>query len=487
MPMKFRFLCLCLLTASLVAAGGCSVNPVTGQSDFVLMSEDQEISLGRQNHPKILQQYGSYDLKKLQDYVQQVGERLAKNSHRSNLIYRFTVLDSPDVNAFALPGGYIYVTRGLMAYLKSEAELAAVLGHEIGHVTARHAVRQHSAATATSIIGAVIASQTGVQGAGDLLNVIGSAIVRGYGREHELESDRLGAEYLARSGYDPQAMIEVIRVLKNQELFEKQLAKEEEREPRVYHGVFASHPDNDKRLQQVVGQAHKFKVQHPVRNHQRYMKLLNGVVFGDSEKQGILRGRNFYHKDLDFTLTFPQHWKIDNLPDVLIARPPRGDGFLQMSMQDLNKRISPREFILQRMNLDNLQRGENFQHAGMSGYTAVAHGRSPFGNRLIRVTVLYYNKSAYIFYGTAKRSNEPYKYDADFIATARSFRPLTSKERQLAKAQQLKIIKAKKGTRFAHLAKTSHINHHAEEQLRLLNRYYPKGEPQTGSLIKIVE
>lgn len=487
MPITFRFLCFYLLTASLIVSGGCSVNPVTGQSDFVLMSEDQEISLGRQNHPKILQEYGAYDLKALQDYVQQVGERLAKNSHRSNLIYRFTVLDSPDVNAFALPGGYIYITRGLMAYLKSEAELAAVLGHEIGHVTARHAVRQQSAAAATGIIGAVIASQTGVQGAGDLLNVIGSAIVNGYGREHELESDRLGAEYLARSGYDPQAMIEVIRVLKNQELFEKQLAKEEGREPRVYHGVFATHPDNDKRLQQVVSQAHTLKVQRAVQNHQHYMKLLDGVVFGDSEKQGVLRGSHFYHKDLDFGLTFPRHWKIDNLPNTLVARPPEGDGFLQISMQDLNKRMSPREFIIQRLKLDNLQRGEAIQHAGMSGYTAITSGRSPFGNRQVRITVLYYRKSAYIFYGAAKHTKEPYKYDADFIATARSFRPLTDKERQLAKAQKIKIIKVNKGTSFASLAKTSHINHHAEEQLRLLNRYYPAGEPSAGDLIKIVE
>lgn len=251
---------LLLITAVLVllnTISSCAVNPATGESDFVMMTEEQEIALGRKNHALVLKQYDVYENKALQAYVQKIGNKVAQKSHRSNLIYRFTVLDSPEVNAFALPGGYIYITRGLMSYLNSEAELAAVLGHETGHVTARHAVRQHSAATATDIIGTILATAAGVQGAGDVLGVLGTAIIRGYGREHELESDRLGAEYLARSGYDPQAMFKVIRVLKNQEEFEKKLAKKEDREPRIYHGVFSTHPDNDTRLKEVVNAAKK--------------------------------------------------------------------------------------------------------------------------------------------------------------------------------------------------------------------------------------
>ncbi len=201
-----------LLAPWLTGLPGCATNPVTGSSDFVLMSEQQEIALGRQSHPQILKESPEYTNAQLAAYVQRVGAKLAAHSHRSNLIYRFTLLDSPDVNAFALPGGYIYITRGLLAYLNSEAELAAVLGHEIGHVTARHSVRQQSASTATGLFGAVLAGVTGVSAAGDVANIAGTALVRGYGREHELEADRLGAEYLARSGYDPQAMLRVIHV-----------------------------------------------------------------------------------------------------------------------------------------------------------------------------------------------------------------------------------------------------------------------------------
>jgi len=474
-----------VLAAPLLAPG-CATNPVTGESDLVLMSEDTEIRVGRQSHPDVIKQYGRYDMPTLQARVQQVGERLAANSHRSNLIYRFTVLDSPEVNAFALPGGYIYVTRGLLAYLNSEAELAAVLGHEIGHVTARHAVRQQSAATVAGVVGSVIAAQTGVQGAQDLLNVLGTAILRGYGRDHELEADRLGAEYLARSGYDPQAMIGVIRVLKNQELFEKQLAKEEKREPRVYHGLFATHPDNDQRLQEVVASASRLKAAgEPRVNHDGYLQAIDGLIFGPSEREGVLRGTRFYHKELGFALRFPDQWQVDNLPSALLAAPPANDAVLHIGVQDLNKRIGPREFMVQRLKLDDLRHGEAFNHGDLPGYTAVTEARTPFGRRQTRVTVLYFNNRAFIFSGTAKDPERPFQYDREFLDTARSFHALTEAEKPLATALRLRIIPA--AASLATLARESRITNHPEAQLRLLNGHYPKGEPAPGTLIKIVK
>ena len=161
-----------LLAITVAVAGGCATNPVTGGKDVVLMSESQEIEIGRKAHPQVLQQYGRYEDEALQQYVNGVGQRIAAVSHRPELQYTFTVLDSADVNAFALPGGFVYITRGIMAYLNSEAELAAVLGHEIGHVTARHAVRQQTGATAAGVGAAVVGILTG---SGDLANVAGAA------------------------------------------------------------------------------------------------------------------------------------------------------------------------------------------------------------------------------------------------------------------------------------------------------------------------
>ena len=172
--------------------------------------------------------------------------------------YHFTVLDSTEINAFALPGGYIYITRGLLAYLNSEAELAAVLGHEIGHVTARHSVRQQTSARAAGVgagILSILLPELANAGLGQTVNVLGTALLSGYGREHELEADRLGADYLAHSGYDPQAMLAVIRTLKEHEILESRLAREEGRRARIYHGVFSTHPDNDTRLREIIAHA----------------------------------------------------------------------------------------------------------------------------------------------------------------------------------------------------------------------------------------
>ena len=158
----------------------CSVNPVTGERDFVLMSEEAELEMGRSYNSQILQSQSVYEDSQIQNYVQSIGESLAKTSHRSNLIYRFTVLDSPEVNAFALPGGYIFINRGLMAYLSTEEELAAVLGHEIGHVTARHSVSQISQAQLLNIVSYAVASKPGST-AGDLTNIARGALIAGYG------------------------------------------------------------------------------------------------------------------------------------------------------------------------------------------------------------------------------------------------------------------------------------------------------------------
>ncbi|WJW75693.1 M48 family metalloprotease [Thiohalobacter sp. IOR34] len=482
-----RLVPLLLTALLLLGLGGCATNPVTGKADFVLMSEDQEIALGRRLHPQVLKEIPAYDDPQLAAYVQGIGERLASHSHRPGLIYRFTVLDSPDVNAFALPGGYIYIHRGLIAYLNSEAELAAVLAHEIGHVTARHAVRQQSMATATGVLGAVIAGRSGLPAAGDLANLAGTALVRGYGREHELESDRLGAEYLARSGYDPSAMLDVIRVLKAQETFERRLAKEEGREPRSYHGLFATHPDNDRRLQTVIAAAGRLTANGGRRERQTFLHAIDGLVFGDSEREGIRRGNHFYHRALDLALEFPAGWTLHNQPDRLLAIPPARDGFIQFSMTDLNRRLTPREFLIRRLGLKRLSHGEAIEHLGLPGYTAIAETDTAKGRLPLRYLVLFRGDKALLFIGGADPGGDPYRYDARVLATARRFHPLSEAEQPLARALRIRLIRAEENTRFAELARDSAIPNHPEERLRLLNGLYPDGEPRPGQWLKVVE
>lgn len=481
-PLFFCFQLIVLLAG----LQGCATNPVTGKQDFVLMSEAEEINLGHKYHQQITKEMPVYPDPKLAAYVEQVGQRMARVGDRPQLQFHFTLLDSKAVNAFALPGGYIYITRGLLAYLNTEAELAAVLGHEIGHVTARHSVRQQSAATATGLAAAILQAATGVQSSGDLFNVAGKAVLSGYGREHELEADRLGARYLARAGYDPQAMIEVIGVLKNQELFEKQRAREEGREPRSYHGVFASHPRNDKRLQEVVGEASHLRVNVGARIAQGdFLDYLDGLAFGDSEASGIMLKGRFLHKPLDFGLDFPDGWTLENLPDRLIALSPQKRAYMELRVEPLKVTPPPYRY-LQQKGFKALSNGRSFTIAGQRAYSATSQLDTKLGQRTARLTLIYDNGHAYLFIGLGRERTDQARFDASFQQIAGSFHKLSAAEKKLASGLHIRLITAKAGTRFSGLARQSPIPEYAEAQLRLLNDLYPDGEPVAGQRLKIV-
>ncbi len=451
------------------------------------MSEAQEINLGKQAHQQIMKQYRPYNDPALQSYVEGLVEEIGNKSHRSNLVYHVTVLDSPQINAFALPGGYLYITRGIMAYMNSEAELAGVLGHELGHITARHGVRQQSAGTIAGILGAGVGILTGSGQAAQAANVGSTALIRGYGRNHELEADRLGAEYIANVGYDPQEMLKVVEILKDQEDFDKQLAKEEGREPRAYHGTFSTHPRNDLRLQEVIGAANKIQTAATREaGRETFLRYMDGATLGTSEKDGVLRKNRFYHSDLNLFVEFPEGWKIDNLPDRLIAQPKTGDAQLQITVDDLNKKQSPKEYLNEKFK-GKISKGTPVQTANFQGYTGYTDLNTNSGKIPSRVAAVFQGKRIYQVLIAGKDGSALNKYDSAGLATIKSMRQLKSSEKKLAKPRNLTLIRAKQGDTFASLAKRSDITNHAEEQLRLLNGMYPDGEPKAGQLIKIVQ
>ncbi len=483
--MKWPALSLTLLLAPSLLAG-CAVNPATGHTNFVMMSEKQELDLGRRYNQEIAKQNPRYADEQLQAYVQQVGQRVASHSHRSNIPYQFTVVDSPDINAFALPGGYIYIHRGLLAYLNSEAELAAVLGHEVGHVTARHSVQQQSQSTAWNILGQAVAIGTGVGAAGDLTNVLGTAFVRGYGRDMELEADGLGAQYLERSGYDPQAMIEVVKVLKNQEDFARDQArrKGQAEPPSGYHGLFDTHPDNDRRLQEVVGPAKALTGGNQVVNREAFLKHLEGLPFGDSAETGVRRGQDFYHAGLDFTLHFPDGWNLVNRPDAVITHSADQQAFIAMSLDGRKPDLPPADFLRKKAGGQRLSMEESLQQAGLQGATAVLPGAPAR-----RVAVLYKDDKAYLFVGAIRNRASLETQDNNFLAVIRSFRPMKKEELALAQPLRLHLVQAKPGQTVASLARESKLpgsQSDVENRIRLLNNLYPIGEPKPGDWLKVV-
>ena len=460
----------------------CSVNPVTGKQNFVTISENQEIAMGKKYHAQVLQQYPIYPDEDLQLYVQKIGDSLSSKSHRPNLFYRFTVLDSPDVNAFALPGGYIYINRGLMAYLSSEEELAAVLGHEIGHVTARHSVRQQSQSQLLGILTAAVDMKTG-RSAGNLMNLASGALLAGYGRDMELEADDLGAQYLFLDGYSTKGMMDVLTVLKDQEIYSKALSKKRGQEPVNYHGVFASHPSNDKRLQGILEEVSNSGKRGTIKKTSDYLRMIDGMVFGDSEKAGVRRGSEFFHGDLDLYLRSPVDWEIVNTPNAIIFRAPFGRALLGVTIDDLNFRETPKEYMSRITK--NYYNGEELLINGYEGYTALV--QKGIGD-IRRLAVVFREKQIYQFVGYMDDSGYEFRdYDQFFLEIIESLDRLDKRGKEFSRPLKLVNYRIKKDDSYEALAKKSSIPYDAEQRLRLLNGDYPDKPLIAGKEIKLVE
>lgn len=463
----------------------CAQNPVSGDKDFVLMSEQQEIQMGAQANQDVLKEYAALDNPALQAYVNDVGQRLAKQSQRPDLAWHFTVVDSPDVNAFALPGGYVYITRGLMAYLNSEAELAGVIGHEIGHVTARHGVRQQSASTVAglgAVLGSILVPGMNNQASASLLQTLAHAWTAGYGRDHELEADRLGAAYLAKAGYDPQAMVEVIGVLKNQELFSaEQAARVGQPSRATYHGIFDTHPGNDARLKQVVAEADKYRVADPREGRNDYLQKLVGLYFGDSPDQGLIRNNALLHEKLGLVVQFPPGWRVQNRPDRVVATSPQRDALVELEQGPKND--NPLETLKKGVKLDA---GARYDSGQLAGFPAAFAAGAQQGKPVV-VAVVVFNGTQYLIAGMARDMAAYERERSALRAAINSFRAITPAEKLAARPHVLQLITARPGLTMATLARQSPLGDEAESQLRLMNDLYPDGEPRSGQRLKIVQ
>jgi len=308
-----------------VLGAACATNPVTGKRQISFMSEEREIEMGRQLDADVRREMGVYRDDALEKYIEDVGMRLAKQSQRPNLPWQFTIVDSPAVNAFALPGGFIYITRGILPYLDNEAQLAGVLGHEIGHVAARHSAQQYTRSAATSVgvlIGSIFVPQ--VRPFGQLAETGLGAMFLKYSRENELEADSLGAEYAAAAGWDP-AQVPV---------FLTTLARIDEiSDRRGTPNWLQTHPQPENRVERVQATVQKVR---PVSSEPRdwnvdrdgYLAKINGVVFGDNPDEGITRGREFIHPQLRFAITFPEGWEIVNGEEEVTAQEPGNKIFM---------------------------------------------------------------------------------------------------------------------------------------------------------------
>ncbi|WP_308363694.1 MULTISPECIES: M48 family metalloprotease [unclassified Microbulbifer] len=477
-----------LATAVIAAIAGCAFNPATNRPDLVLMSESREIEIGREMHQKLVKSTPIYNDPVLNAYVEHVGQKVAAASDRPDLEYHFTIIDSQDINAFALPGGYVYINRGLLTYLHSEAEMAAVLAHEVGHITARHAVRQKTAATGAGVASVLSVLVTGSGVVGDVANLWTTAAVKGYGRDMELEADRFGAQYMYNAGYDPQAMINVIALLKDQETFSRRRARVEGKKQQTYHGVFSSHPRNDIRLKEVVAAAGELPEDKKVTKVEYYREKTDGLVYGQNARQS--EKNRYNHKRLGFSLLFPEGWKVENQREAIVGIAPDNSATITLKVDRRNSNQPPDMALRETYDVRRLEQDEQLQQYRLQGHT----GKLPkAGNEdPDRVALIFYGSRQYIFEGKINKLPEGEEkageeYDNLFLTSIRSFRPLRKSDIIQPNVKRVRYVKANEKTTFASLARHMEIGEYAEEQLRLLNGYFPRGEPKPGEWIKIVQ
>jgi predicted Zn-dependent protease len=469
-------------------SAACATNPVTGKKQMSLLSEAEELAIGQQQDAEIRREMGVYDDPALQRYVNDLGQQLARHSHRPNLPWSFTVVDSPAINAFALPGGYIYLTRGILAYLDDESELAGVLGHEIGHVTARHAAqaytRQAQANVGLTILSIFVPSTRPFADLG--ATGLGVLFLR-HGRDAELEADRLGVEYGSAAGYDPSGVPRFLTTL----------ARVGAMSERGVPNWLSTHPDPGSRVMKAEPVAGKFASADAKKiNRDAYLQHIHGLVFGDNPKDGIVRGNEFLHPLLRIGVTFPEGWELTNTPEAVMAQEPGTRHFMVLQEVEAAARqgyggqagrsiedvavASMRQAGYQVMEATTLQINGNNAHVGL--YTGTA---KDIGKVVMRAAHIQVGRQLYVVAGFAPEQEFPV-VDRDIQSSLRTFRQLTQQEASNIRPNKIDFYVVRAGDSWQSIAARQGKGYVNAATLAIMNDREVNVQPQSGERIKIV-
>ena len=479
---------LASLLLLVVQAGmsGCSVNPATGQSSFTgLMSESDEIRIGRENHAKVMAEFGGpYDDPELTRYIDSLGQLLARSSDRPNLQYTFTVLDTPVVNAFATPGGYVYITRGLLALANTEAEVAGVLAHEIGHVAARHAAERQGQAVLASIPAIFAGILTGSDAVAGMVGAGGTAYLQSYSRDQEYQADLLGVRYLSRTNYDPYGMASFLSQLEANDHLDAVLAGKPEMADQ--YSMMSTHPRTADRIQRAIQEAGGTQVSNPLTERDLYLSKVDGLLYGDNPEEGFIRDRRFLHPTLRFAFEVPPGFHMINSSDAVIAQ--RRDGatilFSAASQQSSSGMLTYlTDEWAPRLRLTD---AETIDINGMEAATGSDRLDTDSGIRDIRlVAVRHPSGHIYRFIFLTKPELTAGLARELQLATY-SFRSLSAEEAARLQPQRIRVVTVRSGDTVGTVARRMALTDHQEERFRVLNGLEPGEQLVAGQRVKII-
>ncbi len=468
------------LIALISWAISCAVNPVTKKREFVLLSEADEIGLGKQTDAQVLQMYGRYESPALDSYLNSIGQDLAKLSHRPHLKWKFKVLDSPVINAFAVPGGYIYLTRGILAYLNNEAELAGVIGHEIGHVTARHSVQQYTRAAGTQMLLGVgsAMSETFRKYAGVAQFGVSMLFLK-YSRDDERQADQLGVEYSAKGGYDATHMANFFVTLERMQPSEDGGGLPE---------WFSTHPNPTDRVKSIQTDAQKWKTKlaknQYVVDKNEYLQKINGVVYGPDPRQGYVEGNMFYHPTLKFQFPVPAQWELNNTPTQVQMYTKQQDAIMIFTLTEANSPSAAADKFVsesQAIVISSDRKSVN----GLTAHRLNTEIASEQTKIKVQSYFIQLNNQVFVFHGYTT-SDQFSGYSGQFSQTMTQFKRLTDPAKMNVKPNKLDIRKTGAQTTLQNALKSFNVSTDQLEELAIINGMELNETVPAGTMLKVV-
>lgn len=485
---RFR---LFVLVPVLLLLAACATNPATGAKSFTaFMSPEQERQIGAEEHPKLVKEMGgAYQDSALQAYVTEIGLKLVTVSETPDLPYTFTIVDSDDVNAFALPGGYVHVTRGLLALADSEAELAGVLAHEIGHVVARHSAQRYSRTVTVglgaAVLGAVAEAAGLPPGVGDLTALGAQAYLQGYSREQELEADMLGVRYLSDAGYEPRAMATFLEDLNSYSRLQAVLT---DRPEAAADGgnIMASHPRTADRITRATRLAEQAPVADARAGRDAYFAKIDGLIYGDSPEQGLRIGRDFYHQGLRFAFRVPSGFAMVNRPNRVVARGPRG-ALIAFDMATPPNMRDPVTYVGRDWGGGlGLTHVERIEVNGMAGATGAARVQTRGGMADVRLVAIQADPARVYRFLFLTPPQLTRQLATELKQTINSFRRLSDAEAAAVTPLRIRVLTVEPGDTAQSLAARMPFADHQLERFLVLNQI-DAGKPlEAGGKVKIV-
>lgn len=472
-----------LLSGVLLTLAACSVNPATGDRQFTaLLPAEREASIGAQEHLNVEKTFGKFMDGPLADYVSTVGAKIAANTERSDVQYKFHVIDSPIVNAFAIPGGYVYVSRGLLALANSEAELAGVLAHEVGHITARHAAERVSQGFLVNLGAAVLGAAAGSPEIGRAAGLGSELYIKSYSRGQEHESDSLGVRYLARAGYDTTAMAGFLKNLDAQTNLDAKLSGKKTSN----FNYFSTHPITSERVMKASAEAQRFPKGKGIVNRDIYLQKINGMTYGDSADQGFMRGNNFYHTGIGFTFSVPEGTKVSNSQAAVTAKHSNGTVII-FDMGKVQQAMQPIDYI-KNVWLKNQALGsaESIKINGMDAATAAFTGVVQGQSMTIRLVAIEWKQGEFFRFQMAIPKTVNSAFMDELKKTTYSFRQLSASEKSAIRPKRLQLITAKSGDSVKSLGARMDVDEFMSEQFMVLNGLSANDNIVAGRLYKVI-